>query len=150
MLICLPHDALQCCLCWSWPSAICAGGHLQGTDGANSLCVPLVFHCCNVQCGLVAVASKPKYSTGTYGGYHQQHALVVVAFQQRSQLLYMHWWCLPCASCTGGVFPSMFCCIYISYSNFNLDCMVELHFVTCTVWWQQRWLIPHKYMPYSL
>ena len=25
----------------------------------------------------------------------------------------------------------MFCCIYTAYSDCNLDCMIEPHFVTC-------------------
>ena len=103
----------------------------------------------NVTCTHLLTAScsqmAPKYSTGTYGGYHQQHALVVVpwpssnvpnystctgggdlpamfpttlhalvvvTFQQCSQLLYMHWWWSPCVTCTGGIFSSMFCRIY--------------------------------------
>ena len=35
----------------------------------------------------------------------------------------MHWWWLPCVTCTGDVFPSMYAA-YTSYSNSHLDCMV--------------------------
>ena len=59
-------------------------------------------------------------SSGTYTGdafcnlYCVVVAVVaVVAFQQRVQLLYMHWWVLPCVTCTGGVFPRMFYRMYV-------------------------------------
>ena len=35
----------------------------------------------------------------------------------------MHWWWLPCVTCTGGVF--LVCsAAYTGYSNYNLDCIV--------------------------
>ena len=62
----------------------------------------------------------------------QQLALVVFSFQRLAQTLHLHLWCLPSATCAGGLFPSTTC----AYSN--LHCVVVVVVVVLYIW---LWLI---------